>query len=57
MDIPYSPGQAHLEKASKYAQEILAFTGGACPGDYGMHKIHALFYCENMSAKRMFMFF
>ena len=34
-NIPYSPGQAAAVKASIYAPDMLAFTGGACLGDYG----------------------
>ena len=29
-------GQSPLVKSSNYAREILAFTGGACPGEYGI---------------------
>ena len=33
--IPYSPEQAPPVIASTSAVDILAFTGGACSGDYG----------------------
>ena len=32
--VPYSPGKALPVKASNYAQDILAFAGDACLGDY-----------------------